>query len=371
MPDSEAADTAREAWKDFCSGLAEAGGALLASHDDLDRAEGLRYLSRLIGIGLDLFVENRDPARPELTRILGPHRKFGIDNPDTIYHYAPIDGAAAYRIRGNRNDADYLAFTVYSGSVTDLSGGDVIANVIDADLDTDPGGLFELMLAPEGHGAAERNGSVITLTDDSSTLVIRQYMLDLANSRPAAYTLERIDYPGRPRPIELETIAGGLRGTAAFVRAVSGFMPDAVERLAAEPNQLQHFPGRDAGRVFAAPDNEYMIGYFDLAESEALVVEGRPPDARYWNFHLCNIWAESLDYESFRVALNQSEIILTDGEFRIVVAHSDPGQGEPNWISTAGHRSGLMVFRWLLSKDIPEPRCRVVDFAELAVWSEI
>src|SRR5579863_9880974 len=56
-----------EAWRDFCARLADAGEVILrpdAPATPLDRAEGFRYLSRLVRIGLLQGLEAMDPDFP-------------------------------------------------------------------------------------------------------------------------------------------------------------------------------------------------------------------------------------------------------------------------------------------------------------------
>jgi hypothetical protein len=42
-----------------------------------------------------------------------------------------------------------------------------------------------------------------------------------------------------------------------------------------------------------------------------------------------------------------------DGSWKIVVAERDPGH--PNWVSTQGHPTGRIWFRWFLPDATPEP----------------
>ena len=53
-----------------------------------------------------------------------------------------------------------------------------------------------------------------------------------------------------------------------------------------------------------------------------------------------------------------------DGSVRIVVAASDPGH--PNWLPTAGHRNGAMLFRLTGAEEAVQPKTSVVPAAELA-----
>jgi hypothetical protein len=38
---------------------------------------------------------------------------------------------------------------------------------------------------------------------------------------------------------------------------------------------------------------------FELADDEALIVEVRPPRARYWSLHCLDHWFSALDYANF------------------------------------------------------------------------
>ena len=53
-----------------------------------------------------------------------------------------------------------------------------------------------------------------------------------------------------------------------------------------------------------------------------------------------------------------------DGSWVIVVS-AQPA-GHPNWVSTAGHRSGRIWFRWFLPDETPrQPETRVVPVADV------
>ena len=77
---------------------------------------------------------------------------------------------------------------------------------------------------------------------------------------------------------------------------------------------------------------------------------------------------ESLDYRYASVHTNQLRATAdTDGRVRLVVAHRDPGA--PNWISTAGHRHGTMLFRWTRPRPdtrYPEIETRLVKLSTVS-----
>src|SRR5690349_19626238 len=105
-------------WNDFCNALKMAGYVILREGtptDPLTRAEGYRYLSRLLRAGLETFVENADPKTPVLARPVHETAKMGADNPDNYYQHAAISGQYEYRLIGVRNTVRTLSFATQSG----------------------------------------------------------------------------------------------------------------------------------------------------------------------------------------------------------------------------------------------------------------
>jgi hypothetical protein len=73
---------------------------------------------------------------------------------------------------------------------------------------------------------------------------------------------------------------------------------------------------------------------------------------------------ESLDYRYSQIHLNKhSAHYEPDGSVRIVIASEDPGI--ENWLTTAGHRCGVITLRWVSSVENPQPVTRLVKRREL------
>ena len=94
-----------------------------------------------------------------------------------------------------------------------------------------------------------------------------------------------------------------------------------------------------------------MIGTFALEPDESLVLEFRPPDTRYWNVTLENIWHECLEPRHRHSSVTNKALAPDgDGVARIAIGAKDFGHG--HWLDTGGRRRGFIVLRWL---DNPEP----------------
>ena len=100
-----------ETWAEFCDLLKKAGDVILREDLDtslFDRAEGHRYLGRLLRAGLLSFAENPGPLHPYF-RTLPDGVKMGLDNPDNYYMGAAVDPAYDYAIRGRRGTIHYMS----------------------------------------------------------------------------------------------------------------------------------------------------------------------------------------------------------------------------------------------------------------------
>ena len=123
-------------------------------------------------------------------------------------------------------------------------------------------------------------------------------------------------------------------------------------------------PPFDGTAMGAAAENRPVIGSWQLAPDEALVVEVEPPQGLYWSYSLGNPWWETIDYGRHQSSLNGHQAVLdNDGVLRVVIAHRDPGIA--NWLDTAGHSEGPLILRCVRTDTAPVPTARVVPFDEI------
>lgn len=344
-----------DAWAGLLECLQSASGKITerCQGDPVAEAEGHRFLSR-IWASMRLFFLEQDPERPTFVPVMTEARKFFADNPDTLYHRAPIRKDLALRISGNVGQCTYLSFCVYAAGE---NGTRIVSDLSDRDLVTDAAGNFEIEVSATPD--PERPNQM-ALAPGVRSLVVRQYYLDRDAETPATLRIERLNgsrAAAGPSAASFLMLRGALeRGIAATLRA-----GDAWSKV---PNTISF--SSDAGELadlFPTPDNQYTGGWFHLEENQALVVTVRPPDCRYWNVHLLSRWLESLapTADGGAVCLNKAHAQLEgDGSARFVIASRDPGM--PNWLDTGGRKEGCFAFRWLQSETRPPtPQCEVVE----------
>ena len=111
------------------------------------------------------------------------------------------------------------------------------------------------------------------------------------------------------------------------------------------------------------------LGWYNLEDGEALIVDIDPLKARYFSFQLADLWTLAYDYTSRMASMNSNEALSDmDGRIRFVVSASDPGVH--NWLDSGGHRTGSMTLRWQHADPAAGPhkdtvKCQLVKLADL------
>jgi hypothetical protein len=330
-----------------------------AGLDEQSLLEGYKWMFSIVAVGLEAYVW-ADPARPRFVDIVGPSRKWGGDNADAYYQYAPIDPTRTYRVRGRRGDAVYFSLTVYGGPNDGRYSDRIVGTINDSMLDIAADGTFEFVLSPDRH-----SGAWLELAPDAVCAITRDYLVDPVHGRRVEWSITCLDEPGAAPARELVSdaeLARRFRAATVWVEEQAKIvpLPLADDNVVEEP-----YPVPSATYGWAAGDAAYAMGTFCLADDEALVIEGRSPECRFWNICLWNPFLHTYNYDYERVTLNGGQCVHeADGSWRIVIAHRDPGH--PNWVSTAGHPKGRIWFRWFHPAVTPErPATRVVPLAEV------
>lgn len=360
-------ETARDAvisgaaWAAFCEHLKRAGEQVLRAEapvSELDRAEGFRYLTRLLRIGLDMHLECADPEAPAFLVPSHETAKIGADNPDNLYLMGRIDGRHEYLIRGTRGTVDYLSFGSQKGGY-ESDGRMTPTGFLDGrDLVCDDEGRFEIVLSQSPPAV---NG--LRLEPESNAVIVRQTFRDRAHERPAQLSIHRRD-GAAPQPLSAERLATGLSRTAHFVEGTARLFADWAQGYLRHPNQLPLADQALCQRVGGDPNILYYHSYWQLAADEVLVIQlPRIPDCRFWNLQINNWWMESLDYRYHRIHHNaHSATPNADGSVTLVLSHD--ALPHPNRLETAGHDRGTMCLRWVGAAEAVDPETRVMTRAE-------
>ena len=156
----------------FCRDLEAAGQVVFSDRTpvgSLDRAEGLRYLTRLLRAGLDSFVESSDPCHPRFFQLSNETIKIGNDNPDNIYHNARVSSAYEYRIVGKRGTVPYLTFGSKGGGYESDGTMTPTGQLNLENMEFAPDGSFEISVARE-----RKSGNWLPLEDASNAIIVRQ-----------------------------------------------------------------------------------------------------------------------------------------------------------------------------------------------------
>jgi hypothetical protein len=338
-----------------------------------DTAGALRLVANLLEGGLVGHFDD-DPRQPVFRQIVTSTRKSLGDNADAIYFDAAVSSEHAYRVRGRMTGAVYLSFTIEAGG----AGGGFpkrTAGVLnDTQFDVDRDGRFEIFL-----GGAPRERNWIALAPDSSRVTTRHYFeseRSPAVSPVPDFALEIhlvTPMPALPPPSD-DSVADGLRRVATYVRSRSLEQPKPGEakQPAFVSEELNVFPPPipPGDHPLAASDASYSMAAYVLGPDEALVIDARWPECRCANVSLWNRHLQTYDYAHRQVSLNRAQTqVNSDGGFRVVIAHSDPGV--PNWLDTEGRPFGLVFWRYMLPEgEIETPRAKVVAFDAIPLRSE-
>ena len=369
----------RLAWNSFCDRRKDGADLVLdpgRPGDDIDQAEGIRALLRRLASDVSRDLEGGDPEHPELSWF--PPFKNGQDNPDGLYQIATVDLSRTYRLSGNIGTVRYLGLSVMT---TDFSEGKIeqFLTVNGDDLQTDETGTFELLF---GAGPCPDNTSSAVwhaLPPRRCRLMVRQFFYDWEGEEPADLHLECLQ-PGpalsRLGPIDLTSRLGP---TADRVVDMTAFWADfgSQHLVRGEVNSFDHVQSAQgaASSMGGSLDQGYGQAWYRIAEGEALLLEVEIPECTYWAVQLGDVWYQSLDWWNRQSSLNGHQAVVgTDGVFRAVIAHRDPGIA--NWLDTTGATQGCITFRWNQATFQPVPTAELVSFDDLTArlddrWSKV
>ena len=325
-----------------------------------EAVEGMRWLLRAVAMSVEVAAD-ANPRRPYFQRMDTLVRKVGGDNPDAEYEFAAIDGQYDYKITGNIGSVRYLGFTFNAGQGT--STRRQFAYLSDKTLELDQDGNFTLILSQE---PTDTSGQWIQIPDDASGILVRQYIANRKKEELATLNIDVLGSPIQFSPVTDQEIADAIIGTSYAFLSLTTLHHRVLPELMEKTNVFIKATSDSLGGAISGNDNLYMIGSYQLADDEALIMLVQPPKTRYWNIALESRWHETADYLHRPTSMTLDEVNYNeDGSVEFIVAHKDPNH--PNWLDTSGHNFGFITLRWLDAKDedVPMPELQIINWSDL------
>ena len=345
-PSDQVASNTLAAWQFFQQMLADVTNVVIQdAESERELLEGLRVIARVSSLCSQLSVE-ADLDQPSFFDMCSENRMIGGPNPDGNYYLAMIRGDKRYRITGARGTSAYLGFQVLAG--TGLTPRRMSNYVSDTDLAL-TSGEFALVLSKD-EPSDLAGAKWVQIPDDASSVVVREYLGDRGSEKLATLRIEALD-PGPLAPLTDDELAEQFTAMAWTLMKLATLHRTIKPELLERPNTLLTAEAADLGAADTTPDNLYMMGTFRLDPGQALVLDIEPPDTRYWNVALENIWHECLEPRRRHSSVtNRAMQPDSAGRVRIAISAEDFGFG--HWLDTGGRHRGFVVLRWL---DNPNP----------------
>ncbi|MCB2076725.1 MAG: hypothetical protein KDE55_03395 [Novosphingobium sp.] len=358
-------------WSDFSEMVRDLPDVLLDSlperqRNDPDIQDGVKRvaLSAVASAAIDALAS--DPDHPVFIPQVNQFLNVGQPNSDTTYRLARITPGGSYRLRGRKGNVR-MAIIAETGLLpgnasqsSDEPGAPQPIHDINA-LGVDEDGRFDVLLSaerPDGY-----NGDWWQLQPGTDRLLLRLVSADWEREVDPALSIERLDAPVR-RPasmlVDMKTALSNLINVTNFLAPVYLHKVESL-REAGYINRLRKMPESTLG----LPGQVYYEGAYELDGEEALIIEAKhPARCEYRSIIVTNDVFETSDWFNNQGSLNDAQAAVDrDGILRIVLAGKDPGV--PNWLDTAGYRTGSIQGRWANCDTQPIPTVRKVPFADI------
>jgi hypothetical protein len=299
---------------------------------------------------------------PDWVPHTGPLFPWGAPNHDTIYGFAPLDGAGVYCVSGVKG-SETIASLMFrrGGANTGEVHGATLGEIDVHALGADSGGRFSLLLSAERPAGYVGDWHAIPA---GTTGLLARHVTDSPTQVDGSWSIERRDRSAVQAVRTAEAVEDRLTAMLSFTLKLNELLLRLVKKL------------RDAGAVnrflperFQANGGiglqMYFHCLFDLEDDEALIVESElPSSVLYWSVQLIDPFYSAIDFIFHCSARNHRQSAVDrDGKVRFVVSTQDPGIA--NWLDPAGWSTGGIVWRWHSASSSPEPTVHKVKFSAL------
>ena len=368
---SETPASAVPGWTAFLDGLRDLPDRILArlpadqaADPQLRQEAGRLALSALVAGGLDALAS--DPDYPAFVPQISNYITLGQPNADTNYRSVKIAPGGVYRLRG-RHGSMNQARVAESGPRPKQVEGTVNLGaprpVHDLNaLTVDGEGRYDVILSPAR--PKDWTGDWWRLDPTTNALLVRLVGSKWGEEIEPTLSIERLDVPAsRPRP-SAEALEEKLQSIAVSAGFIAPLLVDRPQKLRAE-GYVHSLKGVDFSQMGGLTGQFYYEGAYELEDDEALILETPLPETyTYRSLILTSDLYETIDWYNNHSSLNGAQdVVDADGLLRVVVSARDPGV--PNWLDTAGYRTGVIQGRWVDSSSTPIPTVRKVALADV------
>jgi hypothetical protein len=306
-----------------------------------------------------------DSRRPVFMPLWNYAMNQGGPDPDYVYSTAEIDSSGVYRISGFRGTSRFVDITQQAFDMLnpdDMGGGTNLNITHDLDdLSMDERGYFSVVLSPtrpDGH-----TGDWWELNPGAHRLLMRRCACDWTNEIDARVAIERVD--GGGSDMTPEEIARRFSDLAAWVEGMIKFDMQLVRYYREHHGVNTFLRSSKIDDMGGLPTQAYYDGVHEITDDEALIIETElPQKCRYWQALVADDRFCTLDWVNRQSSLNDAQAhIDSDGKFRAVISHRDPGV--PNWLDKGDYPWGVIQMRWNRATDYPDPTIKKVPVAEV------
>jgi hypothetical protein len=357
---------ARE-WQMMSEKIAELGPWLMSQpgvlkDDPQVVSDGYRYLCTLLYAGFYNHMLNADVDRPKFISNWDDLAGWMSNSRDGIYRCANIDPNGTYRVVCKPQGG--LPVTANFQSMNSFwktqAGGKTLATKNIYDYKADKDGSYVVILSKNQPAA----GNFFPLVDSTTAFLVREFIADDETQKRFALSIERIDKP-QTVPAESdsqEKLAEKINYSVDMVKNAARVYLDMTRLMRQTMNGIAVV--EDRAKYAGSLENKYYSGSWDLGPDEALVLELKPVNAKYWSITATNFWNQALSATDIPGEINNYGAVTDpDGKIRILITHKDPGY--VNWISTGGLKVGNINIRFNFLKEEEQVTCKKVRLEDL------
>src|SRR5690606_4926620 len=204
--------SAAQRWETFCEHIKQTGLDILdsaAGLDEVNQAEGLRYLTRLLRGSFEKYIEYSDPLDPVILKMCDERSRCGGDNPDHLYAAGAVNDREVYEITGNRGSVWHFNFNVFNWQPDGRY--ELLAIKNGRDLLCDAEGNFTLLL-----GGEPREGNWIALPPSANQVLMRQSFRNRSQECEVKAQIRLLSNTAKVAPLTLTSLLPKLDGAEEF-----------------------------------------------------------------------------------------------------------------------------------------------------------